>query len=31
MSECECDETCVNCGNDTGKHHICTDCLEQLP
>ena len=19
--------TCVNCGNDDGPHHVCTDCL----
>jgi ribosomal protein L32 len=21
------DATCVNCGNDNGPHHLCTDCL----
>jgi len=20
-------DSCVNCGNDDGPHHICTDCL----
>ena len=27
---CECQETCVNCGNDQGPHHLCTDCLELI-
>jgi hypothetical protein len=25
-----CQETCVNCGNDLGPHHLCSDCLEGL-
>lgn len=25
------DIICVNCGNDVGVHHICTDCLELIP
>ena len=25
-----CQETCVNCGNDLGPHHLCSDCLERL-
>ena len=23
-------ESCVNCGNDDGPHHICSDCLELI-
>ena len=23
-------DTCINCGNDDGPHHICTDCLELI-
>jgi hypothetical protein len=26
-----CEVTCVNCGDDIGPHHLCTDCLETLP
>jgi ribosomal protein L32 len=25
-----CEETCCNCGNDIGPHHLCTDCLEDI-
>lgn len=25
-----CDETCINCGDDIGPHHLCTDCLEVI-
>lgn len=25
-----CDETCVNCGDDQGTHHLCTDCLTEV-
>jgi len=25
-----CEETCCNCGDDIGPHHLCTDCLEVL-
>jgi hypothetical protein len=25
-----CEETCINCGNDLGPHHLCSDCLESL-
>lgn len=25
-----CDETCVNCGNDQGPHHLCSDCLADV-
>lgn len=25
-----CEETCCNCGNDIGPHHLCTDCLEVM-
>lgn len=30
MSECACEVTCVNCGNDIGPHHLCSDCLELI-
>jgi hypothetical protein len=25
-----CEETCIQCGNDIGPHHLCTDCLEGM-
>jgi hypothetical protein len=25
-----CEESCVNCGDDIGPHHLCTDCLEKI-
>ena len=28
MSDCE--QACVECGNDIGIHHLCTHCLIYL-
>jgi DNA-cytosine methyltransferase len=25
-----CEVACVNCGNDIGPHHVCTDCLSMI-
>jgi DNA (cytosine-5)-methyltransferase 1 len=25
-----CEVACVNCGNDIGPHHVCTDCLQTI-
>ncbi len=28
MSEPQCEECCVECGDDIGTHHLCLDCIE---
>jgi hypothetical protein len=30
MSEPSCEVTCVECGDDLGTHHFCTDCLQAV-